>query len=129
VAEPEAPAGRLRAAARSRVSMRPETVQMVNANELKKGDVLGVARFAGIQAALGAPAVFPVTRASAIESVSVEFEVADAAIDVVAYVEGAIDAQVSTHALAAAATAALTIYDMCKSVDHTMVIADLSLVT
>ena len=107
--------------------MQPATAAAVTSNELKKGDVLGTARFAGIQATRTAPALLPLTSPSPYVDVTVIFEVGDAWIDVEATVEAPDGGRVETQALAAAAIASLTIYDMCKSIDHTMVVQDLGL--
>jgi len=104
------------------------TAAQVAANELKKGDVLGTARFAGIQAAKGATALMPSAGSSAVDEVVLSFEVADAHVDIESIVTAHDGARVGIQAMTAATVAALTIYDMCKSVDRTMVIEDIGLV-
>jgi cyclic pyranopterin monophosphate synthase len=116
-----------RVSARSRVTMKPETVQLVVANELKKGDVLGVARYAGVHAARGAPTVLHAATTAPLGPISVEFELSNDAIGVHVVIDSADGTNAAPHALAAASVAALTIYDMCKAVDRTMVIDDVSL--
>jgi len=122
------PGASRRAVARSRVTMLPATAAAVTTNELKKGDVLATARFAGIQATRSASALLPLTPASSHLDVTVSFEVGDAWIDVEATVVAHDRSRVETQALTAAAVASLTIYDMCKSMDHSMVVVDLGVI-
>jgi cyclic pyranopterin phosphate synthase len=118
----------VRAVARTRVTMLETTSAQVSANEMKKGDVLGTARFAGIQAARHAPTLFPLPTGGTPLKVTVGFEVGPGAIEVEVAVEAADLATAELPALAAAAVAALTIFDMCKAVDRTMSVDDLALV-
>ena len=108
--------------------MRAETVASVAANAMKKGDVLGTARYAGVQAAKDAASLLPLTTSVNIRSTSISFELGDEAIDLEVVVETADDSAAQMPAFSAAAAAALTIYDMCKSADRTMVIGPARLV-
>jgi cyclic pyranopterin phosphate synthase len=74
------------------------------------------------------PAAVKLSATSSFEEITVNFAVAESAIDVAVHVEGPVGSSLEPYALTAAAVAALTIYDMCKAVDHTMVVELLSLV-
>ncbi|MDH2904632.1 MAG: cyclic pyranopterin monophosphate synthase MoaC [Actinomycetota bacterium] len=116
-----------RAVVRGRITMQEETVASVAANSLKKGDVLGTARYAGVQAAKEASSLLPLTTSIRVRSTSIEFLLGENTIDVEAVVE-CLDAHESPMpAFSAATVAVLTIYDMCKSADHTMVIGPVEL--
>ena len=116
-----------RALARCKVFMAAETTAMVANNAVTKGDVLGVARVAGIQAAKRTPDMIPLCHQLTIGSVSVNFTIGDDHVEVEAQVETVDRTGVEMEALMAASVAALTIYDMCKSSDRTMVIGELAL--
>ena len=116
-----------RAVARCKVYMAPETTSMVATNAVTKGDVLGVARVAGIQAAKRTPDLIPLCHQLTIGSVYVNFTIGDDHVEVEAQVETVDRTGVEMEALLAALVAALTIYDMCKSSDRTMVIGDCAL--
>ena len=122
-----APTHAVRAIAHSAITMRPETARMVAANEMKKGDVLGAARFAGVQAAKDAASYLPLLEPELVGRTSVTFDVGDDVIAITASVEGATLIGANLHALSAATVAALTIYDMCKSADRTMQIGPVAL--
>ena len=116
-----------RAVARGRVHMAPETTSLVAKGAIGKGDVLSVARVAGIQAAKRAPDLIPLCHPLLVSSVLVNFQIADDFIDVEAHVETVDRTGVEMEALTACSVAALTIYDMCKSADRSMVIGDITL--
>lgn len=116
-----------RAVASCKVFMAPETTSMVATNAVTKGDVLGVARVAGIQAAKRTPDLIPLCHQLTIGSVYVNFTIGDDHVEVEAQVETVDRTGVEMEALMAASVAALTIYDMCKSSDRTMVIGELAL--
>lgn len=116
-----------RAVARCKVYMQPETTSMVASNAITKGDVLGVARVAGIQAAKRTPDLIPLCHQLTIGSVYVNFTIGDDHVEVESQVETVDRTGVEMEALVAASMAALTIYDMCKSSDRTMVIGELTL--
>ncbi|MBA3303159.1 MAG: cyclic pyranopterin monophosphate synthase MoaC [Acidimicrobiia bacterium] len=116
-----------RALARCKVFMEPDTTSLLARGALPKGDVLAVARVAGIQAAKKTPDLIPLCHPLLVGSVFVNFTIDDASVTVEAQVETVDRTGVEMEALTAASVAALTIYDMCKSVDRTMVIGDLAL--
>lgn len=112
------------AIASGRISMQPETLAMILGGSARKGDVLGVARLAGIMAAKRTSDLIPLCHPIALTKVSVEFTPDEAghAIDCRARAETVGRTGVEMEALTAAAAALLTIYDMCKAVDRGMVI-------
>src|SRR3954466_10704688 len=116
-----------RAVARGRVYMKPETSAMVASNAVSKGDVLAVARIAGIQAAKRTPDLIPLCHQLTIGSVYVNFTIDDDWIEIEAQVETVDRTGVEMEALTACSVAALTVYDMCKSADRSMSIGDLTL--
>ena len=116
-----------RAIARARVNMQTETASAIARGAISKGDVLAVARVAGIQASKRASDLIPLCHPLLISSVFINFEIADAHIDVEAQVETIDRTGVEMEALTAATVSALTIYDMCKSMDRAMVISDIAL--
>ena len=116
-----------RAMARCKVFMDPATTVLVANREVKKGDVLAVARVAGIQAAKRTSDTIPLCHPLLVGSVFVNFEINDDHIAVEAQVETVDRTGVEMEALHACSVAALTIYDMCKSADRSMVIGDLTL--
>jgi len=123
---PKEPSHR-RALARCRVYMEAETTALVARGAVTKGDVLAVARVAGIQAAKRTPDLIPLCHQLTIGSVYVNFTIEDTWIDVEAQVETVDRTGVEMEALTACSVAALTIYDMCKSADRTMSIGQLTL--
>jgi cyclic pyranopterin phosphate synthase len=116
-----------RAVARCKVFMTPETTIAVANREVKKGDVLAVARVAGIQAAKRTSDMIPLCHPLLVGSVHVNFEIGDDHIAIEAQVDTVDRTGVEMEALHACSVAALTIYDMCKSADRSMVIGDLAL--
>ena len=109
-----------RALARCKVMMKPETTSMVASNSLTKGDVLAVARVAGIQAAKQTPNLIPLCHPLLVGSIFVNFTIGDDHVEVEAQVETVDRTGVEMEAMTACAVAALTIYDMCKSSDRSM---------
>ncbi len=116
-----------RALARCKVFMKPETTMAIANREVKKGDVLSVARVAGIQAAKRTADMIPLCHPLLVGSVSVNFEIGDDYIAVESSVETVDRTGVEMEALHACGIAALTIYDMCKSADRGMTIGELAL--
>jgi len=123
---PKEPSHR-RAIARCRVFMEPETTSKVATNAVTKGDVLAVARVAGIQAAKQTPNLIPLCHPLLVGSVFVNFTIGDDCVEVEAQVETIDRTGVEMEAMTACAVAALTVYDMCKSTDRSMVIGELTL--
>ena len=118
------------AVARGTVRMKRETLDLILANEVKKGDVLGVARSAGILGAKRTAELIPLCHPLAVTSVQVDFAPSDdpPAIDITAMAKVASRTGVEMEALTAVTVAALTIYDMCKAADKGMVLSDIMLV-
>jgi cyclic pyranopterin phosphate synthase len=116
-----------RALARCRVFMAPETTGKVASNAITKGDVLGTARIAGIQAAKRTPDLIPMCHPLLVGSVHVNFNLGDDYVEVEAQVETVDRTGVEMEAMTACVVAALTIYDMCKSSDRSMSVGELAL--
>ena len=117
-----------RAVARGRVTMLATTCSRIAGNTIDKGDVLGTARFAGVQAAKSAASLLPLCEPVLVRSTVIEFNLVDDAIDSEVTVESCGDVAVEMQALSGAGAAALTLYDMCKSADRTMTIGPVALV-
>jgi len=107
--------------------MLASTAASVLANTMKKGDVLATARVAGVQAAKQAALLLPLSHLVLASSVHLNFTIADTHIDVEASVDAVDRTGVEMEALTAVTVAALTIYDMCKSADRTMIIGEVAL--
>ena len=120
---------RRQATATALVSMQPDTMALLEAGGHKKGDVLAVARVAGIQAAKKTPDLIPLCHPLMLDSVSVEFEMRIASSEVLVRATCGLSGKtgVEMEALTAASVAALTIYDMCKAVDRGMQIGPIAL--
>jgi cyclic pyranopterin phosphate synthase len=110
------------AIAEANIYMNAETLQKVASNELAKGDVIAVARIAGIQGAKKCADLIPLCHPLALSKVAVEFELQSEhnRIRVEAMCQLAGKTGVEMEALTAVSTASLTLYDMCKAVDKTM---------
>jgi cyclic pyranopterin phosphate synthase len=123
------PATTRRAKARALVIMQPQTRDAIQQNSLSKGEVLAVARIAGIQAAKRCADLIPLCHPLGLTKVAVEFAWRDATtlqIETECRVTG--QTGVEMEALTAASVAALTVYDMCKAIDKAMVIAQICLI-
>jgi len=120
---------RRRAVARAFVRMTSETAAAVAAGDVPKGDVLGVARIAGIQAAKQTGALIPLCHPLGLDHVDVDAALDAGAGTVTLTATAAVTARtgVEMEAMTAAAVAALTVYDMVKAVDKSMVIGDIRL--
>ena len=116
------------AVAKGFISMQPATLAMVAGGTAKKGDVLGVARLAGIMAAKKTHDLIPLCHPLALSKVAVELEVAEGGVAIEATVKNTGQTGVEMEALTAVSLAALTVYDMVKAVDKCMVISDVRLV-
>jgi cyclic pyranopterin phosphate synthase len=119
------------AAAKARVVMQPATLAMIEAGSAGKGDVLGVARLAGVMAAKRTADLIPLCHPLPLTAVAVDFSVDPdgPAVEITASCRVKGRTGVEMEALTAAAIAALTIYDMCKSTDRGMRIEALRLVS
>ena len=117
------------AIATGKISMLPETFKMVEGGSHKKGDVLGIARIAGIQASKKTADLIPLCHPLALTHVSLEFQTnpKDNSITCQVKAETIGPTGVEMEALTAVQVALLTIYDMCKAVDRGMVMGDIKL--
>ncbi|MEX2201733.1 MAG: cyclic pyranopterin monophosphate synthase MoaC [Dongiaceae bacterium] len=115
------------AEARGTVFMERATLDRILAGGVKKGDVLSVARLAGIMGAKRTPDLIPLCHPLALQSVAVDLmpDPDRAAVDIVATCKVTGQTGVEMEALTAVAVAALTVYDMCKAIDRGMRIADI----
>ncbi|MFM2184211.1 MAG: molybdenum cofactor biosynthesis protein MoaC [Actinomycetota bacterium] len=116
-----------RAVARGRVHMQAATTTAIANREVKKGDVLAVARVAAIQAAKRTSDMIPLCHPLLVGAVSVNFDLGEDYLEVEVQVETVERTGVEMEALHACAVACLTVYDMCKSADKGMVIGDIAL--
>ena len=119
------------ASASGTITMSQKAFDLVKAGAMAKGDVLGVARLAGIMAAKKVDDLIPLTHPLTINKAEVNFEFNDAecAINIIAEVGITGKTGVEMEALTAVSIAALTIYDMCKAVDKSMTIGNIHLLT
>jgi cyclic pyranopterin phosphate synthase len=117
------------AVASGRVLMKAQTLRRIVNKEIEKGDVLGVARVAGILAAKRTGEMIPLCHPLAIDSVEIRFQTDQqhAELQIEARVKSTGKTGVEMEALTATAAAALTIYDMCKAVDRGMTISEIKL--
>jgi len=121
------PRVRRTATATATIRLAADTARLVRQNLIQKGDVLAVARVAGIAAAKRTTDFIPLCHNIAIDHVQVDFEVREEAIDIRCRAVCTDKTGIEMEALTGAAVAALTIYDMCKAVDRGMGIDDLRL--
>ena len=119
------PLSRRRAVARAEVRMAAETAQRLR--ELPKGDALAVAQIAGIMAAKRTSELIPLCHPLPLTHVEVTLAVVDGAVEIVATAETTAQTGVEMEALTAASIAALTVYDMAKAIDKSMVVAEVRL--
>lgn len=117
------PESRRTAVARGRISMRPETQQLIRENGLKKGDALATSRLAGIMAAKETPRWIPLCHPVRLDHIHLEFRFpSDSEIEVEATTHATDRTGVEMEALVAVTAACLTLFDMGKGVDRTMII-------
>lgn len=113
------------------IKMLPATLGLIRSAQAKKGDVIAVARVAGIMAAKKTPELIPLCHPIMLSSVEIEFNEHDGpeqtGIEVVCTAKSVGKTGVEMEALVAANTALMTIYDMCKAVDRGMIISDVKL--
>lgn len=111
------------------VTMKSETLRLIRAGDIKKGDVLSIARIAGIMAAKRAADLIPLCHPLPLDKIGLDLTIneADCAVEIVASVKTSGKTGVEMEALTAVSVAALTIYDMAKAVDREMRIADIRL--
>lgn len=122
------PVTRRLARARGRIWMLPETLKRIQDRRIQKGDVLELARVAGIMASKKTAEMIPLCHPIRIDSVDMEFRFVDEqTIEIEATVVGHDRTGVEMEAMLSVSVAALTIYDMCKSVDRGMTIGEILL--
>ncbi len=121
------------AVASGRIEMLPETMAIIETGSAKKGDVLGIARIAGIQAAKKTSELIPLCHPLALTRVAIDFEIHRADAELISYVVCSATVEtvgptgVEMEALTAVQVALLTIYDMCKAIDRSMIINNVKL--
>jgi len=117
------------AIARAVVRLNPQTFDLVRSGKMQKGDVIAVAQVAGIMAAKQTSSLIPMCHPLMLTAVDLSFEPDDAenTITIISTVRCTGETGVEMEALCAVATAALTIYDMCKAVQRDIVIEDIRL--
>lgn len=120
-------AQRRMARASGRIAMAVATAELIRENQIKKGDVLAVARIAGIQAAKRTSELIPLCHPLKLSHVQVDAEVQDAAVAVTCTAQCVDRTGVEMEALTGVSIALLTIYDMCKAVDQGMRIGEIVL--
>ena len=122
-------ATRRSATAQGRIRMLPETLHLIEQGTAKKGDVLGIARIAGIQAAKKTSDLIPLCHPIALTRVAMSFEVEPVTHSVLCHATAECTGPtgVEMEALTAVQVALLTIYDMCKAADRGMTITDVTL--
>ena len=116
-----------KAVAAARVVMQPQTLATIRAGDVKKGDVLGTARVAGIMAAKKTHELIPLCHPLLLTKVAVDFEYVEQGVDILSTVICEGQTGVEMEALTAASVAALTIYDMAKALEKTMRIENVRL--
>ena len=116
------------AIAKGHVTAKPETLQLISAQQIKKGNVLEVARLAGYMAAKKTSDLIPLCHPLNLTSIRVEVAIVDEKIEIEAEVQTLGRTGVEMEALTAVSVAGLTVYDMCKAVDREMCISEIRLV-
>jgi cyclic pyranopterin phosphate synthase len=117
-----------RATAAGKLICAASTIRLLKKKALPKGDVLGVARIAGIQAVKRAAELIPLCHPLPLNQIKVDFRVMARAIEIICSVETEAKTGVEMEALTGVSVAALTLYDMCKAVDKKMRISEIRLV-
>jgi cyclic pyranopterin monophosphate synthase len=115
------------AVARGRVALSPETVALLRRGDVPKGDVLAVARVAGIMAAKRTSELIPLCHPLPVTKAAVELTVTDDGVEIEASISVTGKTGVEMEALTAVSVSALTVYDMVKAVDKSAVITDIRL--
>jgi len=118
------------AIAEARVRMQPTTIELIQTEKTAKGDVVGVARLAGIAAAKKTSDLIPLAHPVSLHAVSIAFDIEEhkSVIKVTGKVTAVERTGVEMEAMVAVSVAALTLYDMCKGVDRGITISDVSLI-
>ena len=116
------------AIAKGHVTAKPETLQLISAQQMKKGNVLEVARLAGYMAAKKTSDLIPLCHPLNLTSIRVDVAIVDGKIEIEAEVQTVGRTGVEMEALTAVSVTGLTVYDMCKAVDREMCISEIRLV-
>jgi cyclic pyranopterin phosphate synthase len=118
------------AIAKGKVQMKPATLELIRKGELEKGDVLAVAKTAGIMASKETHRLIPLCHPLHLTHIAVEFHLPDNGnfVEITASAKGIGKTGFEMEALVAVSVSALTIYDMCKAVDRSMTIGEIRLV-
>jgi len=111
------------------IALQPKTIQLVKENQMKKGDVITIAEIAGIQAAKETPRLIPLCHNLMITKIEVKGQLHENGIGVESLVKCTGKTGVEMEALTAVSVALLTIYDMCKAADKSMVIKEIGLIS
>lgn len=121
------PVVRREAVAEGFIQLKPETVSAIAEGQMPKGDVLAVARIAGIQAAKKTADLIPLCHQLPLTRVAVDFSVEEKGVRITCSVRTDAKTGVEMEALTAVSVASLTIYDMCKAIDKEMVVQEVKL--
>jgi cyclic pyranopterin phosphate synthase len=124
----EKPVVRREAEARGRIKLKPETLELIRLNRVKKGDVLAAARIAAICGGKKTAELIPLCHNIPINRIEVSFDLKEDGVEITARASCDARTGIEMETLTAVSIAALTIYDMCKSADKSMVISDIRLV-
>lgn len=116
------------ATAKGFIKLQPETVKLIRENQMKKGDVLTIAEIAGIQSAKRTPELIPLCHNLMLTKVDVKAKLCNEGVEVIGYAKCIGQTGVEMEALTAVSVSLLTVYDMCKAVDKSMVIEGIELV-
>lgn len=123
------PVSRRVALAEGMIALQPETISRIEANQIAKGNVLATARIAAIQAVKRTDELIPLCHALPVHHVEIEFETGESGILMRCRVTTSAQTGVEMEALTGVSIGALTIYDMCKAIDKSMVISGLRLIS
>ena len=121
------PKVRRTASAIGKIYLQKETIKMIKENEIKKGDVLTVAKIAAISGAKRTTELIPLCHNISIDNIEVNFTIQEDCIDIKSKAICTDKTGIEMEALTAVSIATLTIYDMCKAVDKTMIISEIRL--
>lgn len=116
------------AKARGKIYLSKETLKLISENNIKKGDVLSVARISGIMGAKQTSNLIPLCHNINIEKVSIDFIIEEDGIVIESYCKCSYKTGIEMESLTAVSIASLTIWDMCKAVDKNMKISDIKLI-
>ncbi len=116
------------AIAKGKIVLTSATLKLIKNLEVKKGDVLTVAKIAGISAAKKTSELIPLTHQINLENIDIRFKINETSVEIISEVKTSAQTGVEMEALTAVCVSALTIYDMLKAVDKNMIISDIYLV-